>query len=630
MKLLILLFLCVLPGRDAAAAGDGKIRDDLEIEARLVYPQLIANCWTPVQVTLTNNGKGDRQFEVWLGFGSDVENPDFRSYLPVALPAGSAKQVTLYGVPRAFGNSGSVWVKENGRKVGRTLCLQQALTAEGPVMLVVGREPGQLARLSGLTFNAPRLFGGVGQVPLALVDSPSQVPPECLPDRWIGYQTCDFVLLQDAVVTEWRPAQRQALLQWVLLGGSVGVAMGDDWHWYLDPYIQELLGSTEIEPAQYALPMTESANLSLSTYIIHSPEFRGRYMGDTVAVRNLGKGRVWFIGFDAGDVNFVRPEKSSGLWRDILRETPPSRPRSLRVQGEFREVRVDRDLADLLNASVLPSFWLIAGLMVVYLVIVGPVNFILLHRYRLQPYLIFSVPLISLAFVGFIFLGGYASNGLATLSRDLARIELVPGTNYLHGVKYVALKPSTASTFSLDLDENSVGFPIFPEDQSLLRSPTTIRLGPTFGIEDFNLEIWESGYVRIESLIPDCGSVRVRREASDLQVENQSVWNFSACSAWGEEGLWTSSGRVSPGEHTVLALQPQTGNYDNLAASLNLIKKSVAARFLEREAKIGPRGGLVARVEEDPIPVKISRRTFPEVKETFLILENLQVSARHD
>ncbi|MBI2192938.1 MAG: hypothetical protein HYU36_13240 [Planctomycetes bacterium] len=630
--------VCLWVGLSLDRATQAQTSREIEFEADLTFRQVLANCWTPVHVTVTNRGTEARELEVWTGFGRNPDAPDFQAYQPLSIAPGDTKQVTLYVIPRPWGLMGSVWLRENGRRLDKPKRITVNQAAEGKVMLVVSRKPGRFAALTQITFEAYGMYGNQGPTPIILADCPAQLPPDWLPDRWIGYQVFDFVLLHDAAVDEWRPAQRQALLDWVHLGGSVGVSMGEDWHWYLNPYIQELLGSRAIEPAR-GPPWgwrDSEGKLSATSYFIDAPFFAPRYGSPSVSVRTLGDGRVWFLGFDTADAAYRRSEGITAAWlnlfRSILQETPDSRPRSLRRGGDFQEERRDPQRAQFLSISTLPSLLLIFGLILAYVTLVGPVNYFVLSHYRLHPYFLYTVPAISLAFVAVIFAGGYVTHGMATLSREITLVRPLQGTERLHAVKYIALRPSSAKTFAIELDERSTAYPFHPDEKSLEAKPVVIRQGANFRLEDFRLEIWETGFVRVESVLDGPCRVRVEGGGSGLEVANDGPWAFSRAAVLRDQTLWAADGEVLPrGRVSMRRLdEGQPGSpLERLQEALGSSKTTPAGQLLGQQCPAS-RVLLVARLEDDPVTVRMNRWTMAQEKAAFLISGSPAGGGDHD
>ncbi len=189
--------------------------------------------WFPVAVNLSNTGAEGVQGEVRLRLvssgGFEVAPNDF--YATVDLPSNSNKVVWLYGRMERPNISGfEVTFSGRGfRALKQSAAVAQLDEEQRLVVTIADADDGLQGALKSLRANG--LFRG-GKKPqfnanLQPVRS-LQAPSKDVPDRWIGFDAADLVVLGDFVHTSLAPKQLDALRGWVQGGGNMVVVGGNN------------------------------------------------------------------------------------------------------------------------------------------------------------------------------------------------------------------------------------------------------------------------------------------------------------------------------------------------------------------------------------------------------------------
>lgn len=355
-----------------------------------------ASTWLPVVIEVANNGV-DRTAEIVAG----TPNGPFHSAM-IDLPGGSRKGLTLYlhiqGAPRQLG----VRVLVNGEEIATTSARLQPVS-EGLLVGVVGergvRLPAQLA--DGIK---------VTSIPLALADIPAE---------GLGLSPFDALILTDVAAAELAPAQRSALQAWVLRGGTL-IVNGD-------AGIGRTLASlpAELVPVMPGnlLPPISDPPLTPMT-LTPRKDAQHRVYPLTLPLLNsptplafdqwYGDGAVIVLAFD-----LATPELSNWLgWRELwqtLLPPPAFIPSGMALGAKLYGAFVEENLASALTslpALDLPSINLLALLLGCYLIVVGPVTYLVLRRLDRLALGWVVVPVITVLFaviaygVGFNLRGG--------------------------------------------------------------------------------------------------------------------------------------------------------------------------------------------------------------------------------
>lgn len=319
--------------------------------------------WLPVTIEVTNNGV-DRTAEIVVG----TANGPFQSTF-VELPGGGRKGAILYafiyGSPRQLG----VRVLVDGTEVTTASARLQPVT-EGLLVGVIGerelRLPAQLA--DGIR---------VTSVPVPLAD----LPPESL-----GLSPFDALIITDVAANEITPDQQRALQSWVqrggtlLVNGDVGIART------LSSLPRELIPATVgalaaplTDPSVTPVTLTPSASAP-EVYPITLPLISTPL--PLAYGKRFGNGQTVVLAFDLAAPEVVNWSGWRELWQALL--PPPSFiPSGLGFGTKLYSTYVEENLASALTtlpALDLPSLNLIGILLACYLVVVGPVTYLVLRR----------------------------------------------------------------------------------------------------------------------------------------------------------------------------------------------------------------------------------------------------------
>ena len=302
--------------------------------------------WFPVAVNLSNTGadgvKGEVRLRMVSQGGFDVAPNDY--YSPVDLPSNSNKVVWLYGrMERA--NISGFEITFSGRGFGalkQTVATVPLDEEQRLIVTVADTDDGLQGALKSLRANA--LFRG-GKKPqfnanLQPVRSLQSASTD-VPDRWIGFDCADLVVLGDFVHTSLAPKQLDALRGWVQGGGNLVVVGGNNAARLSSSPLRDLW---PIAPTTSA-PASADEVSKLATRYVSNPRNGADRLGGApvVVVRgNLdeaatlkdgtranplfaqgerGAGRVLQLAYNPGQPPFVGWSGQGKLWGDIIEFT---------------------------------------------------------------------------------------------------------------------------------------------------------------------------------------------------------------------------------------------------------------------------------------------------------------------
>jgi hypothetical protein len=400
--------------------------DDIVLTARPAYEGVFRpGSWMPVYVELENGGV-DRTVEVRVGTREGSQYA-----VEVELPNGGRKAVTVYAYLTAASR----------RLLVRVFSADQEL-AEQTLNLPVANPRAQIVALVTGQGLAPRLPARFEDgTPLSGVS----VAAAALPDHALGLSSFSAMLLEDVPTAELSEAQREALREWVLRGGQLIIGGGagaervlaglpDD----LAPVSlaavetlapESLLGSAAAGAA--ALPYAtfaprEDASGRLP-YAISLSDLSGA--PQPALEQSLGRGVITVLALPLTHPAVESWEGWPRLWEQMLRhsqELPAGfAPENVSFDG-FVEGNLAASLTNL-PALEFPPLGLLMGLVAAYILLVGPVTYVVLRRLDRQTLGWVIVPIITLVFAGLTYGLGYSQRGGDVLLNEVTLIEPIHG-----------------------------------------------------------------------------------------------------------------------------------------------------------------------------------------------------------
>lgn len=326
--------------------------------------------WFPLVVVAANDGPDlDGAIELRLP-GEDAAV--FRQ--AVELPRGARKQVSIpVTIADSIRGAELLFIAGDAPLARRTVRLSP-FSAE---QLAVGVLSADQAALGSLALIAPP--NGAGTT-LARLD------PALLPADPMLLAGLDAIFLHDLATADLSDAQRAALAGYARLGGTLVVGGGPNAERSV-PGLADLLpvevgaltpDVSAVSLARLAGPGAgqEAPPALTANAVTLRPGARALDDAGLVSARDLGAGRVVFAAFDLAALRTWEGEPA--LWGEVVRQEPRA------VLGYSYRWRSENLLRDSLQlpALRLPSTLAILGLILLYIVVVGPANFLILRRLR--------------------------------------------------------------------------------------------------------------------------------------------------------------------------------------------------------------------------------------------------------
>ena len=336
-------------------------------------------------------------------------------------------------------------------------------------------------------------------VPLTVAD---------LPGRVEAWDPIDRLVWQDTDASTLRPEQLAALRGWLAGGGRLTIVGGTNGPASLAGLPDDLLpyrprATSDVSPAallDLVGPLTTTVQ-TIPAMTGDRTTVHGRVLaatGDLViaAESSFGSGGVTLVGVDPTGDWLARTPASDAVWNRIVP------PRSL--SGQI----VVGDDSQLLSAlNTLPSLALppIGGLLILlagYILLVGPLNYLLLRRLDRREWAWLTMPLLVVGFAAAAYVYGNTLRGGQIIINEIAIVRGAPDTTVATATAYVGVFSPSRETYQLEVPGGA-----------LLSPPTSGDLVTGFdGTQNAGaLDILQGDTARVRDLSVGYGSLRAVR-----------------------------------------------------------------------------------------------------------------------
>ncbi|MBM6829446.1 hypothetical protein H9X85_07350 [Anaerotignum lactatifermentans] len=487
---------------------------------------------TPFSGQITNlagNFKGELRLKTYL-YGNDSRN--FQSYAlyaqPLELPQGATEQISMeIGIGSVRKYMEVELVDQQERVVYRKNVPVEALAPETVAVAVLSSQPEQLNYLSSLADLLPAERNQV-----FFLDG-SQFPSE-----QVVMENFDLVVIDDFDTSVLTAQQKGALESWLRSGGLLILGTG--------PHANRVLsGLTFLGDIRTAGSGTVSAFTDLAggsvtlsqpmqTAVLESELLR-QYWEDngTVLASTLtcGGGNVLLYHFSLGLTPFSNLPNASALVADsCLRWSGDQLELASDVETNYMDHYADR-FPGMDNGGI----WLVFGCIIVYMVLVGPVLYVVLKKKEKQVLGWVCIPVMAFVFLGAALLCSMGSAYKDSMLSVVSVIDVAPEASYGRADIGITVKSPKKGDLVLAMEDQ---LPVLPkmEDYYYFSGENTeeceyrVEAGETNRLTFYDLSTWESCELTARSIVDLGGTVQcqVRTEGSVVYclIENDSNVDF--------------------------------------------------------------------------------------------------------
>ena len=398
--------------------------------------------WTFVRVMCVNQGNSIDGSVVVEGFRYNESTLPESYEVPVSLPRGSKKEFFVY-----FPSDGqaATWRVRLYSRAGRS----QKIVHEEMISSASG--PQKNARFSSIPGDSICLVyvadenGRSTQLEIPQPKTLSRtvrtvtMSAEVLPDRWIGYDTADTIVLHATLFQHAMNDQFKALMEWVGTGGHLIVLpranesgkFHADWSKILGVQVGTTVPFTP--DGQFLARYGAAPPNVLRTVFECTPDeiLLADERGPVLFRKQHGLGTISFSAVDLISPSWRNHLTSTAIWRDLLAgELTMSRNvaanRRMNNGYDYHAQNIINGLRQI-PALRPPSFAWLAAYLCLYLFVMVVLNYLVLRRLDRKEWSLFTFPAIAILFGIGAYWSGYFIRGGTSVLHQVNIVELATG-----------------------------------------------------------------------------------------------------------------------------------------------------------------------------------------------------------
>ncbi|MEZ4589723.1 MAG: hypothetical protein R3D55_01070 [Chloroflexota bacterium] len=514
--------------------------------------------WIPVQVTAANNGPAvDGYVQIRVPQGGGLDESLYRT--PLSLPTQSNKRVVLY-IKLPVG-------------VGINLTLHQS---DGTVVAEASS-----GNLSNLSTNSTLLYGVVSpdaaefafleRIPGGRSEAAvAFLTLDDLPETAVAWNALDVLIFNDTDTSQLTTLQRTALEVWLKNGGQLIVTGGANWQ-KTAVSLTDLLpvtvdGSRSVDDLpglreRIGIPFRDPGPYVVATSSLRSGEliFRQDEL-PLLARQSVGRGSVYFLALDPRLAPLLDWDGSEAIWAAIASRVPSVSSWGLGPQNSYAATEAVSSLPTL----ALPSILQLIGFLLVYTVVVGPLNYWVLKRRNQLEKAWLTIPALVVIFSAITYFTGFQLRGNDTIINQISVAYSQTDAEQADVYSLLGLYSPQRKTYDLVLPQNALARPYNQEFGVPFNSDETDIGAITYGnettISDVRVDIGDISVFLAESAVPAvdvAGSATLTIEDNSLilaldLLNNSDITLETASILVGNRAL--SVGEIAPNERTTLSL----------------------------------------------------------------------------
>lgn len=436
-----------------AAAQDNAIEDIVTITVDAGFDgRYRSDQWLPLRVRVQNNGVDvTGRLTVRPESSGDVVTNAFST--PIDLPSGSDKAAFLYIQARAFADGAVVELLDNADvRVGSQTFRLNSMDAQDTLHVVISDTDASTLVLNDL---AP---GGFASVPVRWT-------ADNVPTYAASLQAVDTLLLYNLDSNLLTTAQRCAITDWTALGGHLIVVGGPNWQQTAAAFTDVLpLTPDETETLPDLSPLAAYAGLNdldaaQTVIAVGSVRDEATILAATdedvpLLVRGrLGAGTVDYLAADPGLEPLVSWDGTSDFWQQMLISAAPQPGWG---RGFIDTGAASTAVAVLPSVDLLPPVLQMVGYIVAYIVLIGPLNYIVLSRLNRREWAWFTIPLLIVAFSTVAWTVGFNLRGNDLVLSRLQVVQVYPETDTARVDQLVGVLSPRRDTYTMTVEEDQM------------------------------------------------------------------------------------------------------------------------------------------------------------------------------
>lgn len=427
-------------------------------------------------------------------------------------------------------------------------------------IVVLSQNASLRAALGDIVVQVEQPYGGmrneeppVGEVRLA----PSTGDP-LLPAQPSGYHPVLIVVAEASLFERIGGAERRALEAWIRSGGHLLVFPRVEADVRL-PHVRELFGEVALSSAPRAEARTPMLPPGDVLTLTGEPDTVTEVFGLS---RRVGFGRVYLSSYDLSAPDIVSGQAPAEVVRSIVARRPTEgvdRPIWPLFGASIGSDQWGPRSSDGLRASLdpnesfRPALGLVSILLLIYVLVVGPVNFAWVERRKKPVLALVSTPIVAAGCFILLLGVGYVGKGVLNRYRRVELVEAVEGDDFGTSRAYTGLFATRPVSFDLGPPALGTIWPALAEDAV---HPEWIEVGDGAGqLKDMRAALWETAFLRQDSLVDLGGQVTLTRDGARLaEVVNQTTHDLHGAFVADTQGNIYPVGEVPAGGRAAIEM----------------------------------------------------------------------------
>jgi len=487
LSLLIILFLALT----SAPQAQERFQDVIEMSVEVGFDSFFRpNQWTPVRVELKNNGESVAgRLVIRPETSGTVVGNAFSA--PIDLPSGSEKSAIINIQARSFPDTLRVELIDDAGLVQ---------TSQEAGLIDLQQQDQLYALVTGPNTAALGLAGvhiGGYEAEQALWDIGS------IPENGAALQSLDMMMLVNIDSQNLSSRQRRAIRHWLQGGGHLIVTGGPS----AQMTAQALMDSLPLVPqdSQSITDLTALARFSgdsqtrliertiIATGALHENALvLAEHEGIPLLIRrHIGAGVVDYLTADPSLEPLASWEGISRLWMKLLATRAPH---PVWVEGFTRPERGAEAVANLPGVDLLPPIQMLCLFLALYVLLIGPVNYLILSRIHRSGWGWFTIPLVIIAFTGIAWTVGFNLRGTEIIVSRTAFVQSWADSDDAQVNQFIGLLSPRRAAYSLAVPADSflaVAGATAPSSlfaSNAIQTATEIQQGAAFSASDFTID----------------------------------------------------------------------------------------------------------------------------------------------
>lgn len=491
--ILVLSVSVFAPWQPVRAQGQGDIRLTVQVGFDGYCKE---DEWLPIHVEVENTGS-DFDATIRASY-TNSNNGITATNMEISLPSTSRKEFFLYILPQGFMRNFNVSLLDGKKVLEKATLSTNCLTSENMLIGVLAEDPSPYNVL-----NDVKPITGFTRVAL--------LQPSDLPDKAQAWDSLSALVVSNVDTGTLNPNQKAALESWLGAGGKLLVTGGPRWQGTVaglkDFMPVDINGARNVSSlSALQAYFADPSSLEIGTVLAVGTVREGADIlveqdGVPLIVQKpVGFGTVYFLAADPA----LKPLSGWGGNPDFYTALLGARPTSPRWSKEFWYGYNANQALGAISELGLPSILYISCLMGTYVLLVGPLNYFVLSRFKRRELAWVTIPALVIVFSFLAYGSGLFYRGSTPILNRLVVAQAWDGVAQAHTQALVGIYSPIRARYDLDSTESFLPQPFAGGigDVQANNDWTVMQEGPKAIVPEIRVEIGGMQAVAVEGTLP--------------------------------------------------------------------------------------------------------------------------------